>query len=144
MKYIEQGYERPEYTVLKTIRPFFDTANEYLVIRVKDTTFCCQEDRWNEYVLGCSEDLWRRVDDWISDYVMPHVTRRTINYNTMSSYKIKDECERCIGAYVAEELIMALISAKNVPGANKHSMRLYPTSVHFPLSSKYNLNRGVR
>lgn len=139
MKFVKlECKTKQEYTVLDTIRPFWDSQNDYLVIRTKLNIFCCQKERWEKYVLGCTEEHWRKVDNWISDYVMPYATRKTVNYDTVNSYGLKDRCERELGEYVSEELIMALISSKGVWGENKSSNRLYPTSLYFALSSRFN------
>lgn len=136
--YIEQGFEKAEYTILKTYRPFNDKSNDYLVIKVKNTTFSCKKQNWEEYVMGCTEEHWRMVDNWVSDNLMPYVNRKAVNYNSPSSYGLKEKCEKEIGSYVAEELLIALIISKGVCGENKYGSLSYPTTLYFPLSNQFN------
>lgn len=126
-----------DYEVIRTFRPFFDRKHDYLILKVGIISFCCRQERFEEYILNCPEEHWQKVEDWIDSKIMPYMTRKSVNYDRDSSYSLKDKCERDIGYYVAEELVLYILASKGVSSENHKSIRLIPTTMYYPLSSKF-------
>lgn len=125
------------HEIIKKVKTYDISEPEYIKIGVNDTEFVCQTEEFNEYIINCPEDHWNKVEQWIDEKLIPYMTRKSINYNTHSSYGLKHVCENEIGDYVANVQIMYILALKNVPCGASRLTYYYGLNLHYPLSMDF-------
>lgn len=134
--------DKLNYKILEIIKPSFDRKNKYLVIKVKDTVFAVKETKFNEYVLGCNQSLWKKVNNWIDKYLIPYMIEEFINYNSFNSDEISTRAEFYLGENIPHELITYILAARGIKGENKKAKEP-PVLLYYPLSSEFKTMGGM-
>lgn len=125
-----------KYEIVKKIEPYLNNESQYDIIKVSDTIFRSPIGDFKKFVVNQNDEHWNKVNEWIDRYIIPNMTRRTINYKVDGSSNIKIQCQKDIGEYVSNDEIKYILAIRGIKGDNNSEK--YPLNLYYPLSSEYN------